>query len=338
MNKTVKKILLNSKIKNIEDYLTGSLEGELIIGTKLNGNLNFNFELNIDSDEKLKNLFPLIPKNLSVSKGNLKILGQYGIKNDDLFPSINLKGKDISLEYDSSKLKDLSFHHHISDLRTFRGLGTNQIKIGELDVGQKVTNFAASYSMKSLKQVVFKSADLEVLGGKVSSKNFQLAGNEFKNLKINLTSFPLEPILKIALKDGVKATGEIEGVLPVVYRQGIPNILGGRLKNSSKGHIKYDPGSANPLKSMQHNQVDILMRYLKDFKYNKLLIDVDSDERYNLALRSKFFGTNPKAYHGRPLKLGINLDLNIKDTIVASLMFMKIPKKIEERILKDRRL
>ena len=326
---------LISKIRHPNKTLNANIDGWIDQNNIEVGKVDFNLVIDNLIRENLKETSPLLSTFIKELEGKLIVEGSILFKENTIRPDISIVGKNLSFQYEESKITKLNIKHHLSSFKTYGSQKLNFISIDELDIGLKINNFKTKYTFLNTEKIQVKSISLNTYEGNVLAKDFSIINNRPQDLEVELKKFPLNKFLNMALKDGIVATGLIEGTLPIAYINNRPVIKNGRLKNSGKGTVKYNPEGVNPLKSMNKMQVNMLLNYLKDFSYNQLSIDADSDEEYNLTLNSKFKGTNPTAYNGRPLSLGVNLDFNIKDAINSSLIFMKIPEKIEKRLIKE---
>ncbi|MBT7611054.1 MAG: hypothetical protein HN576_14930 [Bacteriovoracaceae bacterium] len=327
--------LLETKIIHPEKTAELIIKGWLDSKNTNIGVFDVDLEIKNLTEKKLFKTSPALAKHVKKIDGSLSLNGMIKMTEKEIIPELKIEGKEINFQYEESKVKGLAFTHHLSNIKTYGSKNENYFFIEELDVGLIIKNLKTKYKVFNKNNIKINSFSLSTFDGLVFAEDFSLQNNKPKNLVIRLKKFPLSKLLNLALKDGVLATGDIEGELPIIFVKNNGIIKNGRLKNSSKGIIKYRPGRANPLKSMNQMQVNILLNYLKDFSYDKLLIDAHSDEEYNLILNSKLQGSNPDVYKGRPLKLGVNLNFNVKDAIISKMMFMKIPEKIEERLIRE---
>ncbi len=329
------KLSLHSTLSDFANILTAKSSGTFNLKKHFEGKLEFNMALKNLIPSHLLKISPFLAGQIKELQGQVGLQGVVHILPEKIIPRVSISAKDLSFKYEKILLKNLNINHSIGSFHNFKSFETNKISVEEIDIGQKISHFNISYKVFSLKKLHIDSVSFEIKKGIVKSRDITVTDFVPSDFTIELKKFPLKNILNLIIKDGIEATGEVEGLLPITFNGKVPLIKKGRLKNSNKGIIKYGPTRPNPLQSVKNAQVDILLEYLKDFKYDELSLDLNSDQEYNLILNSKFFGRNPKAQNGRPLKLGINLDFNIKNLAISSLIFMKIPKKIEEKLLNE---
>jgi hypothetical protein len=296
--------------------------------------VNFELRSNDLSSVNFKEMSPCVGKDISHVRGRLGINGFVGLgkkKNERV--DINLK--DAGFKWDQMEIEGIDIISNLTSFKTLAGATPTQIKIKKIGLAFELNDLNIDYLIKK-NNIKIDQFNLSLLGGKMWADKFSLdrKTNKTEALVLQVDQIPLNDALKIGLKDAVTATGELQGRLPIGWKDEIPVVLGGKLETKSPGVLRYDPKTINPLEKAGNPNVNLLSKYLKNLNYNKLSIDVDSDEKYNLQMKANIFGTNPAVNNGRPLKFGFNLGLDIRDTIFSYMALMKIPKKLERKFLK----
>ncbi|TNF28351.1 MAG: hypothetical protein EP319_09250 [Deltaproteobacteria bacterium] len=298
-------------------------------GSKIHFSLNSNLK-NVD----FKKTFPCVGKDISEVKGDLSVSGYVNLgkkKGERL--DVSLKGAGFNWE--EMKVNGVDINSNVVSFSTFAGSTPSEVKIKKVGLAFDLNDISLRY-LVSPDKVKVEGFDLKVLEGKLWSEPFELdrKSNTTENLIINVDDLPLNDVLKVGLKDAVEATGKLRGSLPISWIAQTPVVKAGVLETKDNGILRYNPKTINPLEKTGNLNVNMLSDYLKDFRYSKLGIDVDSDEKYNLQMKAKILGVNPAVNNGRPLKFGFNLGLDIKNALISYLALMKIPKKMEQNFLK----
>jgi len=280
-----------------------------------------------------KKSFPCIGKDISNVKGNL---GLYGFKNlSKKGERIDLKLDKAGFQWDEMRVSGINITSNIVNFSTLRGATPSEIKIKKLGLAFDLTNIELKYLMNK-NQIDIQKFETSILGGKLWADSFVYDRKKSltEGLVIQADNLPLGDVLKVGLKDAVNATGQLQGRLPISWVKSTPVVKEGLLETKGSGLLQYNPKTINPLEKTGNSNVNLLSKYLKNLNYSKLSIDVDSDEKYNLQMKSKILGKNPTVNNGRPLKFGFNLGLDVRDTIYSYMALMKIPKKMEQNFLK----
>jgi hypothetical protein len=99
--------------------------------------------------------------------------------------------------------------------------GPQRIRIGCLDVGVPLTHGILLLDMKSPKQIDVDIERFEFFGGLISSQKLSIdpTAQEFEAV-LKVTDINLASILAFAEFDELRATGTLEGVIPISYRNG----------------------------------------------------------------------------------------------------------------------
>lgn len=297
------------------------------------GRVVFSLNSNLSKID-FKKTIPCIGSDISEVKGDLSLKGYMNLgkrKGERL--DVVLKG--AGFKWEEMLVKGLDINSNLVSFITFQGDTPSEIKIQKVGLAFDLKNIHLNY-LVTRDQVKVESFNLNVLEGKLWSDSFILdrKTNTTENLVVKVDDLPLNDVLKVGLKDAVEATGKLQGSLPVQWIKNTPVVKGGVLETKESGILRYNPKTINPLEKTGNLNVNMLSDYLKDFRYSKLGIDVDSDEQYNLQMKSKILGVNPAVNNGRPLKFGFNLGLSIRNSIISYLALMKIPKKLEQNFLK----
>lgn len=295
-----------------------------------------NFELRSEdlSSVNFKEMSPCVGKDISNARGRLGVYGFVGLgkkKNE----RVDINVKDAGFKWDEMIIEGIDINSNLTSFKTLAGASPTQIKIKKIGLAFELNDLNMDYLIKK-NHIKVDHFNLSLLGGKMWADKFTFdrKTNQTEALVLQVDQIPLNDALKIGLKDAVTATGELQGRLPIGWKDEILVVLGGKLETKSPGVLRYDPKTINPLEKTGNPNVNLLSKYLKNLNYNKLSIDVDSDEKYNLQMKANIFGTNPAVNNGRPLKFGFNLGLDIRDTIFSYMALMKIPKKLEQKFLK----
>lgn len=308
---------------------------DLLLDISGNSSNKVNFKL-VSKDLSMidfKKSFPCVGKDISNVKGNL---GLYGFKNfSKPGERIDLKLEKAGFQWDEMKVSGVDIKSNVINFSTLKGATPSEVKIKKVALAFDLTNIDLKYLMNK-NQVEIQKFQTSILGGKLWADSFIFDRKESvtQGLVIQADNLPLNDVLKVGLKDAVMATGQLQGRLPINWLKKTPVVKNGLLETKGSGVLKYNPRTINPLEKTGNSNVNLLSKYLENLNYSKLSIDVDSDEKYNLQMKSKILGKNPAVNNGRPLKFGFNLGLDIRDTIYSYMALMKIPKKMEQNFLK----
>jgi hypothetical protein len=306
----------------------------LSISGKLKDKINFDLISKDLSAMNLKETSPCVGEYITDIKGNLRINGFIGL-GKKRGQRVDIKLRDAGFKWDEMEVSGVELSSNIINFKTFAGVTPTKLNIKKIGLAFELNDFKVDYLIRQ-KQINIDQFNFSFLGGKFWSDKFILDRKTFysKNFVLQMDNIPLDNVLKIGLKDTINASGELKGEMPIIWKGQIPFITHGKLETNSPGNLRYKPKTINPLVKSGNPNAKLLSNYLENLNYSKISIDVDSDEKYNLQMNANIFGVNPTVNKGRPLKFGLNLGLDVRDTIFSYIALMKIPKKLEQKFLK----
>ena len=292
------------------------------------------YSLNIQSLNQLKWL-PLATKNLNTFSGKLDFTGHFDSRSPEKMRLL-LAGKNISLTSKDLSVSNINFHQTIQNLNSPSGLPKDFFHTKSITIGETVSDFKLSHTMKSKEKLYidsmswsYKGAKFTILPTTVTKSPLAITPTsiEIKGLKV-------ETLLKLIYDQGVYATGAIEGTLPVQVTNSTPTVKKGSLTSNEKGVIRVRPPGSKPPdpKEIPTDTAKILKNYLYDFRYSKINASISTDQNYDLGMTLSIFGNNPGYLDGKPLKLSVNLSLNILGMIKSAMASYDLPEGLKKRL------
>ena len=157
------------------------------------------------------------------------------------------------------------------------------------------------------------AAGVKAFGGRITAGPQQLPwpATSQKSLPVHVQGVDLGELLALFDMDDLSATGRIEGVMPLGWRNGAIEIRDGKLASMGKGTLRYTP------KDLTHDNLGL--QALRNFHYDRLGADVsytsEGDYRALVALE----GNNPDFYNGYPVRMRMNIGGNLPGLFRAAL-------------------
>lgn len=213
----------------------------------------------------------------------------------------------------------------------------SQISALSLHPGIEVTNILAR-STTTIKEdlsqalIIIEEVHSNVLGGRINvplirfdtSEQINSFGVEFEGIKV-------EELAALESGSGIKATGQLDGVLPIILLPEGPQVPAGSLYARSPGGIvQYRGQTAESLKE-SNPSVGLAMQVLSDFRYDTLRTDVTYQPTGELNLGLKFQGYNPTFFDGQETHFNLNLDYNLLDLLESLRISNDIVQKLENK-------
>ena len=252
-------------------------------------------------------------------------------------PDLMLRADNVGAIYDNS----LTFDgwHAMLALRQQQGeyLIDAQVSGDSLDSGIALTNLLARTQTRvpgDLSHFVLQVHEIhtDLLGGRVYAPGITYdSRKEVNAFGIRLDHLQLSQIAAIEESAGIKATGLLDGMLPIVLTADGPMVPGGNLfARDPGGTVKYQDASAEALASADQS-VGMAMQLLQNFHYDQLRTGVryQPDGQLNLALQ--FEGNNPDFFDGQATHLNVNLDYNLLDLLESLRVANDVIENVESK-------
>lgn len=322
--------------------------------SKSSGELSFNLKPMqfAPIDLQPQAIFPFIKDMIKETGGELSLSGKLKIKNKKIDPLIKLKINDFSTTYQKMRISKLSSIISFNQLSPLTTDDWQTIKVDEINSSVKMQNIVVPFRLTSQESLELRNAKIDLMGGNISlaeKLSLHLPSQKISDFAINIQKIKLHQALSLALKEQIKAQGDLSGHIPFKNINNKILIKQGNIQSNQQGIIRYSPKKETPLASSQNQNVNILLKYLANFYYDKLNISINSNKKYDFAMVLDAFGKNPlltsetalgknMVFDGRkPLKFQMTLSGNIVKMLKSELRGLELHKNIEKNLFRRQR-
>ena len=273
--------------------------------------------------------------------------GQAALKVAAAGAGINPTGWNKQLELEAQNLEgiidevvfsSLSLAAAVSGQKQWRSSKPFLLNAAEIRSGVVASNVvlqgallpSADISQAKVRIDDFRS---ELLGGKLLSPapftlDMAAVANPFK---LQFTGWRLEDLLALQQQEGLKASGILDGELPLSY-----GTEGGRLTKGTLrarlpgGIIAYDSGAEGLAAASP--ELGLAMRMLTNFHFHELSCSADFSPEGKLELALSLGGSNPNELDGRATQFNINLEENVYPLLESLRLTDDFTRNMEKRL------
>ena len=175
---------------------------------------------------------------------------------------------------------------------------------------------------------MFKKFHSSLIGGQISIDNFIIDPKAKKHdLTVHVSKLDLEELFTLLELDGVAGTGHLTGKIPVSLENNDLVIRNAKLATDTPGVLQFRSEKAKQALGGAGEQVDLLLRVLSNFHYNKLSLIINRKLSHNAIVNLRIDGKNPDVMESRPFNLNINLEGNIDKLIAVVLEGYRLSDK-----------
>jgi len=198
--------------------------------------------------------------------------------------------------------------------------GRQTLTVNKFDPGFPLENGTIEFEMIPDGVRVY-SARWPLGDGFFSLKPFDwLYSNKVNRVVMRIEKVSLGEFLKDVGDGAIKATGDIEGTLPIVLSGVDVKVENGSLYVKDGGRIQYQSKQLNSISQLdgtdekalaavrQGNYRDAVFEALKDFQYDELRVNIDGPLDGAMEVFLKFDGKNKDVLNGQPFRFNIGLE------------------------------
>lgn len=255
-------------------------------------------------------------------------------------PDVSLRIDGLSAVYDNTVALE-GWNGLFALRRPFMGnyFVDAQISGKSLNPGVELKNILARSQTEVAADFSWALADIyevrtDVLGGSVSTPLVRYDTRKAMNsFNVELNRIQLSQLVALEPSADVKATGILDGLLPINLTSEGPQVPAGSLfARDPGGNVRYQNQTADAL-AQSGQSMSFAMQLLSDFNYNKLQVGVSYEPSGLSVLDLQFQGRNPDFFNGKPTHLNVNLEYNLLDLLeslrVADDMINRIEGKYQ---------
>jgi len=171
---------------------------------------------------------------------------------------------------------------------------------GELATGTRLADLNLNFALAP-QALSVQAFDLKLLGGALHSDSVQLPWPlDEQTVPLQLRQIDLGQLLALLKVDGLSGSGQLDGVLPLTYRDGSLEIDNGLLSSPGIGTLKYAPEQTIPDNPG--------LQALRNFHFQQLRAHISYASNGAYRTQIKLEGNNPDFYSGYPIRFGLNVN------------------------------
>lgn len=243
----------------------------------------------------------LLPLKLQAGSADARFALNWCAQADFRFDAKGtLEMRDAALGWERARIETLQATLQLDGLQPMRGSIRIAAQRGELATGTSLSDLNVVLTL-SPTELAVNALHAGLLGGTVQAEPITLPWPSLERpLPLRIHRFDLGQLLALPAVQGLSGSGQLDGVLPLTYRDGGVEINDGQLNSHGTGTIRYSPTLAIPdnpglqaLRNFQFRQLGTRVWYASDGAYR---------------MQAKLEGHNPDFYNGYPIRFGLNIN------------------------------
>jgi len=158
------------------------------------------------------------------------------------------------------------------------------------------------------------------IGGNLSISNMRAdPGADTHHFTLDLSHLDLAQVFALIELEGISGTGQLSGKIPLSITNDDIVVTDGLLSSDAPGVLRFRSDQAKQALAGGGEQVELLLRVLNDFRYEKLALTLGRESSGSTHLGLHLGGHNPAVMKGHAFNLNINVEGNV-DRLLETLM------------------
>jgi len=250
--------------------------------------------------------------------GNIAVSGKYGWdpKRQSLITDIDIR--DASGFYEDILFSGLNYSGRIELLPDIRTHKPAEVRIADIDIGVPITDATARLSLRTprnkvLPVVVITRLRMRLLEGVISGKTILYDLNTEQNeIMLEISGLDLARLVELQQVDGLRASGILDGRLPIFIDQAGIEIRDGEIHaRPPGGRIQYVPEGGSVGMGQAAPGADLVFQILEDLQYHSLEATANYTPDGKLLVSLSIKGRSPRLDTQRPVHINLNLEQNV---------------------------
>ncbi len=262
------------------------------------------------------------PENLIVNGevgGDMHLsFSENGVQN-----SGSIRLSDVSVAQDGLKVSGLNGNIKMDSLDPITISDLQEITASEIFAGFLIERPALKFRLKTRDaSPVLYIDDLKfgVFGGSADIKDAIIdTSAEVNTLELELSSLALDELLALSDLEGVAATGQLRGTIPLTFDGEKLTVKLGVLESDGPGKLEIKSDKARQALSAGGAQTKLLFDVLENFNYSELSLKIKKPASGEDLVTLHTKGANPDVENNRAVILNVNLSTNL-DRIFNTLL------------------
>jgi hypothetical protein len=276
---------------------------------------------------------PAIGPDIEEVTGNAAIGGRVSWTKGKLTPKLQLLLQDVSFRSPQLDVLRLNSVAEIDSLVPFTTRPGQQMSVGLVDVGLPLTDVLAAFRVEPGPRLMIETARLSLAGGEVTLPPVALdLVQPHTDLTLAVSNVDLAKLLELAQIEGLTATGNLGGQIPVTVGADGLVIRDAVLAASGPGTLRYAPSTTPSALLGGGESVALALQALSNFQYTDLKLTVNRATGGDTVALMQVKGRNPDFYGGHAVEFNLNVSGKLDQILNRGLAGYRIPDTIRDQL------
>lgn len=276
-------------------------------------------------------LAPALAAGLPPLDGSVAVDGSVRWAKAAISPSPTLRLKALAFEMDGTRVRDLTGNLRFTSLLP-PVTAPDQVVSATVESAGETLKLKLTGQLTAKPALKLAQASLGAAGGTITTSPLTVENGRSRiETVLTVDGVELAEITRIIGLSGLSGTGKLDGTIPVSFADGKVAIAGGRLAARGPGLLSYRPDNLPPQIAAAGDAVDLTLRVLSGFHYEKLSLDLDKAATGEGTVLLALSGRNPDVAADQPYNFNIRIDSNFDRLVQYALLSLTSAQELLDR-------
>jgi Dicarboxylate transport len=279
-----------------------------------------------------RDLFPVTAGLAEEVEGSVGLTGSIGWRQGELSPKLVLRLDDLAFATDAAQIRALTGAVALDRLWPPATPPGQRFAASIEAPGLPPAKLSLQGQLTAKPSLRLERLALEIAGGAIAAAPFTVEPVALAiDTVLAVDHVDLAEVTKLLRIDGLGGTGLLDGRIPLRLGEGKLTIAGGHLAARAPGTLRYHPEKLPGEIAAAGDAVDLALRALADFRYDRLSLDLDKSAEGEGTVMLRLQGNNPAVLSGHPFNVNIRVDSNFDRLAELALLSLRSAQDLLRR-------
>jgi hypothetical protein len=280
-----------------------------------------------------RDIAPAIAAAVEDATGEAALGGSIGWTAGKLSSDLKILLQDLSFRSPQADVQRLNGVVEIDGLVPLTTPPGQQLSAALVDVGLPLGDVLAAFRIEPGPRLVVENARLSLADGAVTMPPVAVdLAQPDAEMALAVDHVDLARLLELAQIEGLSATGDLGGRIPVRIGAGGLVIRDAVLVAAGPGTLRYAPAATPSALLGGGESVELALQALSNFQYSDLKLTVNRAAGGDTVALMQVKGRNPDFYGGHPVEFNLNISGKLDQILDRGLAGYRIPDAIREKL------
>jgi hypothetical protein len=277
-------------------------------------------------------LFPVLAGLARDVDGTVRLDGSIGWRDGRLSPKLRLRLGDLAFSTDAAQIRALSGDIAFSELWP-PATAPHQTLTATIEApGLPSAQLSLRGQVTGKPALAVERLALAVAGGEIAAGPFTVAPGALRlDTDLRVAHVDIAALTALLSIDGLGGTGALDGDVPLHFAGGKLAVNNGKLAASAPGVLRYQPQHLPQQIAAAGESVDLALRVLSDFRYDRLSLALDKSAEGEGSVLLHLEGRNPAVMSGQAFNFNIRVDTNFDRLADYALLSLRSAEELLRR-------